>query len=207
MSIYLEAAGDGPDIVWLSSWSIRESHDGAKHFVGYSQETRSGRVSTKIVQLDGATRTAGTLSGRIYQLVGRSGYHPDAEYVFSTVANGIGGGKAWRDVTAELIPDCNDRTCVTANPDEVALDAAARLLFLSRLYLRSLIADGKIPARVGDDSVQWIPIGALKDYRARMRTEQQEALIALIETSQRMGLYDAEAEELPEHQKRDVDNE
>lgn len=86
MSIYLELAGEGPEIVWLRHWSIRESADGARHFVGYSQETRNGRVSTKIVQLDGDTRTAGTLSGRIYQLVGPSGYHGDAEYVFNRVA-------------------------------------------------------------------------------------------------------------------------
>lgn len=54
MSIYLELAGEGPEIVWLKDWSIRETADGAKHLVGYSLETSNGRVSTKIVHLDRA---------------------------------------------------------------------------------------------------------------------------------------------------------
>ncbi|MGF6634153.1 hypothetical protein OKW38_002837 [Paraburkholderia sp. MM5496-R1] len=195
MSIYLEIAGDGPEIVWLSHWSIRESADGARHFVGYSRETRNGRVSTKVLHLDSTTRTAQTLSGRIYQLVGPSGYHADAEFVFNTVAKGIGGGKAWRDATAELIPDCRERSRAPANYDEVKLDAAARLLCLSRAYLRSLVLDGKISGRLDEDgAVQWIPIVALTEYRQRMRTEQKAALEALMSESQRLGLYNYDAD-------------
>ncbi|WP_321927853.1 hypothetical protein [Paraburkholderia guartelaensis] len=193
MSIYLELAGNGPEIVWLSHWSIRESAHGARHFVGYSRETRNGRVSTKILHLDSATRTAQTLSGQIYQLVGPSGYHADAEFVFNTVAKGIGGGKAWQDATAELIPDCQERRCATANFDEVKLEAAARLLCLSCAYVRSLVSDDKIPGRVGEDgTVQWIPIVALTEYRQRMRAEQRAALEALVSESEHLGLYDAD---------------
>ncbi|MGF6370885.1 hypothetical protein OKW40_003635 [Paraburkholderia sp. RAU6.4a] len=207
MSIYLQLAGEGPEIVWLADWSIREAADGARHFVGYSLETSNGRLSTKIVHLHRATRTAQTLSGRIYQLVGPSGHNAEAEYVFNTFAKGLGNGKPWRNVTRELIPDCIEREHVPATSDEVTLEAAARLLLLSRSYVSSLISNDKLPGRAGGDGVQWIPIDALTDYRARMRAEQQEALNALMDTSQRMGLYDAEAEELREHQKPDVDNE
>lgn len=193
MSIYLELAGQGPEIVWLSHWSIRESAHGARHFVGYSRETRNGRVSTKILHLDGATRTAQTLSGRIYQLVGPSGYHADAEFVFNTVATGIGGGEAWQDATTELIPDCRERGRATANYDEVKLEAAARLLCLSRAYVKSLVSEGKIPGRLGEDAtVQWIPIVALTEYRQRMREEQKSGLEALMSASERLGLYDAD---------------
>ncbi|MGF6507677.1 hypothetical protein [Paraburkholderia sp. 32] len=199
MSIYLQLAAEGAEIVWLRHWSIRESAEGAKHFVGYSQETHNGRVSTKIVHLDKATRTAQTLSGRIYQLVGPSGYNADGEYVFNTVAKGLGNGKPWRDVTEELIPDCHERKHVTANCEEVRLDAAARLLFLSRAYVRSLINDEKIPGRVGEDGVQWMPIDALIGYRTTMRAEQTAALEALMSVSQRLGLYDAKASGIPLH--------
>ncbi|SIT36593.1 conserved hypothetical protein [Paraburkholderia ribeironis] len=206
MSIYLELAGEGAEIVWLKDWSIRESADGSWHFVGYSLETSNGRLSTKIVHLDRATRTAQTLNGQIYQLVGASGHNLDAEFVFNSFAKGLGNGKPWRNVSAELIPDCYERKHVTANCQEVTLEAAARLLLLSRSYVRSLISDDKLPGRVAEDGVQWIPIDALTEYRARMRASLQEALLALMETSQRMGLYDPEAEELQEHQKLDVNN-
>jgi hypothetical protein len=191
MSIYLQLAGEGPEIVWLSHWSIRESADGARHLVGYSRETRDGRVSTKVLHLDGATRTAQTLNGQIYQLVGPSGYHVDAEFVFNTVAKDIGGGMAWRDVTAQLIPDSRERMRATASYHEVKLEAAARLLCLSRAYVRSLVRDGKIAGRLEEDGsgVQWIPIDALIDYRTRMRAEMVTALEALMSESQRLGLY------------------
>lgn len=197
MSIYLQLAGEGAEIIWLKNWSIRESAEGSRHFVGYSQETRNGRVSTKIVHLERATRTAQTLSGRIYQLVGRSGYNADAEYVFNTVAKGIGNGKPWRDVTAELIPDCHECKHVTANSEEVRLDAAARLLSLSRLYVRKLISGDKIPCRVSEDGVHWIPIFALTEYRTKMRATQRAALEALMNESERLGLYDAEFSDRP----------
>ncbi|WP_051481604.1 hypothetical protein [Paraburkholderia nodosa] len=191
MSIYLQLPGESPEIVWLSHWSIRESADGTRHFVGYSRETRNGRVSTRILHLDGATHTAQTLSGRIYQLVGPTVYHADAEFVFNTVAKGIGGGKAWRDATAELIPDCRGRRRAIAKYDEVKLEAAARLLCLSRAYMRSLVRDGKVPGRLDEDGagVQWIPIDALIGDCTRMRADMKGALEALMSESQRLGLY------------------
>ncbi|WP_233850932.1 hypothetical protein [Paraburkholderia sp. HD33-4] len=111
--------------------------------------------------------------------------------MFNTVAKGIGGGKAWRDATAELIPDCRERRRATANYDEVKLDAAARLLCLSRAYVRSLVRDGKIPGRLDEDGagVQWIPIDALIGYRTMMRAEMKAALEALMSESQRLGHY------------------
>lgn len=138
------------------------------------------------------------MSGRIYQLVGLSGHNADAEYVFNTFAKGLGNGKPWRNVSAELIPGCHEREHVTANCQEVRLDAAARLLFLSHSYVRSLISDGQLPGRLGEDGiVQWIPIDAVIAYRTKMRAEQTAALDELISASQRLGLYDSEAQELP----------
>ncbi|SDC46901.1 hypothetical protein [Paraburkholderia lycopersici] len=191
MPIYLRQGEQGAEIVWLAHWSIRETSEGARHFVGYSMETSSGRVSSKIFHLDRATRTAQTLSGRIYQLVGPSGHSVDAEYVFNTVAKDIGNGKPWRDVTAELIPDCQERKAVTADCEEMTLEAAARLLTLSRAYVKSLISDDKIPSRVGDGGVQWIPIAALTEYRTKMRAELETVLEAIMCESERPGPYGA----------------
>ena len=187
MPIYQDA-----EIVWLEHWSIHESADGATHIVGCSQETHNGRVGTKIFYLDKATRTAYTSSGRIYQLVGSSGRNNDAEYALNTAAKGIGNGKPWRDVTAELIPDCHERKAVTANCEEVTLDAAARLLAISRTYVKILISRAKIPSRMGDGGVQWIPITALTEYRTKMRAELETALEAIMCESERTEPYDAD---------------
>jgi len=48
MIIYSQRAGEGAEIVWLEHWSIRESADGARRFVGCNCATRRGCVSEKI---------------------------------------------------------------------------------------------------------------------------------------------------------------
>ncbi|MFM0527363.1 hypothetical protein PQR11_20585 [Paraburkholderia strydomiana] len=197
MIIYSQRAGEGAEIVWLEHWSIRESADGARRFVGCNCATRRGCVSEKIFFLDSATRTAHTLSGRIYQLVGPSGYNVDAEYVFNTIAKNVGNSGPWRDVTAELIPDCQECKAVTANCEEMTLEAAARVLCLSRTYVKGLINDDKISGRVGDSGVQWIPITALTEYRAKMHAEQQTAFEKLVSASENLGLFDAEVSDVP----------
>jgi hypothetical protein len=197
MSIYGHPAGEGADIVWLERWSIREFADGARHFVGYSRETRDGRVSTKIIQLDCAARTARTSSGRIYQLVGPSGYSGDSEYVFRRVAEVIGDGQPWHDATTDLIPNACDTKHVTANREDVTLVAAACLLFVSCTYVRTLIAAEKLPSRVDADGVLWIPIVALMAYRARTRAEQKAGLETMVNESVRLGLYDTDDSDGP----------
>lgn len=126
MSVYLHTPGEGLEVVHLERWSIREFESGKKFFVGFCRDSRDGRVSTEIVQLDAADRRGRTASGRIYHLVGPSGYHSDAEYVFNHVAKIIGDDCSWRDVTAELIPDC--RAKKLDNREELSLEEAARLL-------------------------------------------------------------------------------
>ncbi|SIT36587.1 hypothetical protein BN2475_90101 [Paraburkholderia ribeironis] len=73
---------------------------------GYSRETRDGRVSTEIVQLDVAARIGRTASGRVYCPILLSGWSSDSKYVFNRVADIVGDGDPWHDVTAELIPNC-----------------------------------------------------------------------------------------------------
>lgn len=72
--------------ITLRDWRIFEVSDGeipSTHFVGYSDENHEGRVSSVIVNFDASTMCGVTKSGRIYKLVGKPGYNPDAGYVWN----------------------------------------------------------------------------------------------------------------------------
>jgi len=81
----------------LSRWSVMETHTGDHHLVGYNLDDHEGRVSTAIVEFDPVTSKATTRSGRIYQLVGKSGYDSDGAWVWEiwSRANMVSG----KDVT------------------------------------------------------------------------------------------------------------
>ena len=53
------------------------------HFVGYNDAIGEGRVSSPILQFDGATKCGISRSGRIYRLVGGAGLGNDAQYVWA----------------------------------------------------------------------------------------------------------------------------
>lgn len=85
----------------LGSWTIRELPNGDRHFVGYNDESCEGRVSTKIVRWDLALMTGQTNSGRVYKLIGESGYNGDAEYVWDMWRRINNAGDDWVEVTLE----------------------------------------------------------------------------------------------------------
>lgn len=203
MSIYLHPPGEGPEIVYLLHWSIREFDNGKRFFVGFSRDTRDGRVSTAIAELDAVGRRARTASGRIYQLVGLSGYSSDGEYVFSRVAKIIGEGGAWRNVTAALIPDCRIRK--PDDSEELPLQAVARFLFTSPQYVRRLIDEGNLPSRIDENGFLRIPLSAVRAFGEKMRNEQREGMEQMMDASERAGLYDAEIENLLVRRKVDDD--
>jgi hypothetical protein len=206
MPIYLHPPGEGSERVYLERWSIRESGgNGERRFVGFSRETRDGRVSTPIIELDAKARKGRTASGRIYHLVGPSGWSSDGEYVFHRFTEILGEGGAWRDVTAELIPDCRVRNREPDNPAELTLEATARLLFVSPFHVRKLIEEGKLPARTDEEGYQRIPRAAAQAYREKMRNDQRAGMERMMDASERAGLYDAETEDLPVRRKIDDD--
>ena len=104
MSVYLHQTGEGTMTVELERWSVRRFADGTQHFVGFCLESRDGRVSTKILELDAGSRTGKTASGRTYRLLGPAGRDGDAEWVWGRVWRILGDGQEWSDVTEELIP-------------------------------------------------------------------------------------------------------
>ncbi|MDQ0627149.1 hypothetical protein QFZ39_006424 [Paraburkholderia graminis] len=70
--------------VELLQWRVMATvPDGSFHFVGRNAATYCGRVSSAIVEFDARTGQGRTFSGRLYRLVGDSGFAGVAEYVWS----------------------------------------------------------------------------------------------------------------------------
>ncbi len=73
-------------IINLERWRAFEILEGPlqgeRHLVGYNMDDREGRVSTAIISFDLTKRVCLTASGRIYHLVGPSGYDPDGDFVW-----------------------------------------------------------------------------------------------------------------------------
>ena len=90
--------------VMLERWSIRQTRNGARHFVGFSLVDAEGRVSTPISEFNPETGFGVTESGSRYQLVGRAGHDTDAEYVWNKVIK-VWNVSDWTDVTGELVPN------------------------------------------------------------------------------------------------------
>ena len=68
-------------VLRLARWQIYKVRK-VLVFVGYNIEDREGRVSSAIQSLDVAARSAVTLSGRTYELVGPPGRDGDGDWVF-----------------------------------------------------------------------------------------------------------------------------
>lgn len=78
----LGSVQDNPEIQ-LGQWSIRQTQNGDRHFVGRNIREGGGAVSSKIMEWDKTTLRGKTRSGRVYQLNrGDAGIHMNAEYVW-----------------------------------------------------------------------------------------------------------------------------
>lgn len=104
MPIYVDTNVDEIPEILLERWSIRETPNGDRYFVGFNTIECDGRVSTAIVSFDAHTRLAITASGRQYRLLGRAGFDRDGEYVWNRVRT-IWGVSSWSDITEQLCPD------------------------------------------------------------------------------------------------------
>lgn len=69
------------------------------HLVGY--EKYGGRVCSAVVQYDPKSKRAVTKSGRVYELMGSSGYNSDAMYTFSQWISNLGLSAEYKDVTPQ----------------------------------------------------------------------------------------------------------
>lgn len=88
----------------LTQWRVMdveltpESNEYTTHFVGWAGY--EGRVCSPVKTYDPSTRRGVTSSGRVYELSGSSGNHPDAMYVWLRWLR-IYGNPNYRDVTGE----------------------------------------------------------------------------------------------------------
>ncbi|MBB5460239.1 helix-turn-helix domain-containing protein [Paraburkholderia sp. Cpub6] len=87
--------------------------------------------------------------------------------------------------------------------DGLTIEQAARLLFVSQAHVRTLLADGTlIGARTTQDGDVRIPRATVLSCKTQIRAVQQEGLDRMIGATDRMGLYDAEAADIPKHRKK-----
>jgi hypothetical protein len=83
----------------LLEWRIFEIlPQETRHFVGLNASDRTGRVSSALETFDSEASQGTTQSGRIYALVGESGYADDAQYVWDRWCS-INGVEECVDVT------------------------------------------------------------------------------------------------------------
>ncbi len=85
----------------LTGWQVVELPDGDRHLVGWNLTEGEGRVSSRIEHFDARTRRAATKTGRVYELVGRPGAGPDAQYTWNAWRS-INRVEEFRDVTDEV---------------------------------------------------------------------------------------------------------
>ena len=101
MSIWKTAGVSEQPHLTLDAWRCFELPTGALHLLGFCIETCSGRVSTELGRLELASRTAVSVSGRSYRLIGKPGLNRDADYVWRrwAVANSV---TCWSDVSPSI---------------------------------------------------------------------------------------------------------
>lgn len=81
--------------------------------------------------------------------------------------------------------------------DELTLAEAARLLHVSRLYLITLVEEGRFPSvRVTRGGHRRISRAEVLAYKEKLRKSQMSGLEKMVDASQRMRLYDDEIREL-----------
>lgn len=103
--------------VHLSAWEVFEVPGGDHHLIGWSLDTAEGRATSAIAAFDPRARTVCTRSGRVYELVGRSGIHGDARYVWThwCERNGVSSCHGVSEQYAEALAQAE---APTRAPDE-----------------------------------------------------------------------------------------
>jgi hypothetical protein len=87
--------------VSLSSWRILETDEGSKHFVGSNRLDHTGCVSSAVSAFDPFALRGVTRSGRVYQLIGHSGWDRSAQYVWERWCK-VNDVMSYVDVTEQL---------------------------------------------------------------------------------------------------------
>lgn len=84
------------------------------------------------------------------------------------------------------------------NGDELTSEAAAKLLHVSRTHLNTLVDTGQLgEVRRTAGGHRRISKAAVLQYKAVSKERQAKGLVAMVEASERLGLYDQELEGVP----------
>jgi hypothetical protein len=111
MPIWRIAPVNEEPAVSLLQWSIRETNDGTRHFIGSDERDSTGRVSSQVITFDRVTLRGQTQSGRVYQLIGQPGRSSNAEYVWERWCK-VNNVASYTDVTRKLLVGAEDDHCI-----------------------------------------------------------------------------------------------
>ncbi|RKE39529.1 hypothetical protein B0G76_5957 [Paraburkholderia sp. BL23I1N1] len=93
--------------VSLLQWSILETDDGTRHFVGTDERDSTGCVSSEVVTFDRLTLQGETQSGRVYQIIGQPSRPSNAEYVWECWCR-VNSVTSHTDITRQLLAEAED---------------------------------------------------------------------------------------------------
>ncbi|MFL9908924.1 helix-turn-helix domain-containing protein [Paraburkholderia sp. RL17-337-BIB-A] len=84
----------------------------------------------------------------------------------------------------------------------LTVEEAAKILFVSRTHVRKLLERGDLTAiqQAPESTVQLLRAAVLQ-YKNEMRARQKAGIQAMMDASERLGLYDQELEGLPNPRK------
>lgn len=112
----------------------------------------------------------------------------------------LGGYAVSRPILADELRATHRES--SSDDPEMTSEGAAKLLHVSRTHLNSLIDAGELgEVRRTSGGHRRISRSAVLAYWARTKERQLEGIDEMIEASQRLGLYDAEIDDLPDHLK------
>jgi excisionase family DNA binding protein len=85
---------------------------------------------------------------------------------------------------------------------DVSSEEAAKLLHVSNKFVDNLVVEGKLPGvRDGQSGRFRIPRASVLAFKEELKAAQKKGLDRMVEASERMGLYDAELEGMPDRRK------
>lgn len=86
----------------LMCWRVMQTEAGDCHFVGIRPNVLTGRVSSRILELDMKSLVGVTSTGRVYRLLGPAQWASAALYTWQRWCE-MYQVSEWRDVTDELL--------------------------------------------------------------------------------------------------------
>jgi hypothetical protein len=85
--------------------------------------------------------------------------------------------------------------------DLLTIEDAAKLLFVSPAHIHVLVQRGDLPVQETPEGGMRILRSVLLEYRKKLKARQKEGIDAMMDASERLGLYDDELKDVPSRRK------